>query len=874
MAQTARVEAETEAQRSFSIPAQPLSAALTQFGRQSGLQVSFPADVVRGLRSNAVTGQFTAQQALDQLLRNTGVGSRITGQGIAFVGGNASADAGGGSVAGGDATVLDTIAVTAKGGRLAAAGSGYQGTPDWVYEEPASVSVVGRDAIQASGARDTRDLLANTAGVFVSGDNNQNQGVNVNIRGLQDQNRVATSIDGARQNFQRSGHGSTGYAYIDPSMVRAVEVEKSSTSGAGSAGALAGSVNFRTLVADDLIRDGERIGFETDATTGTNAYKFAGSFATAIRISDDFSVLGAISKKRLDRYDVGENGGNISTGSVDDPVFLGSDSWSSLLKTEMRPTDDTTLDLSWLRYRTEFAQGTDAASQYDVNNVTVDTLTASFGWDPDSELIDLKARLWYNRTVDEEDRSARTGVIDETFVDYTMETFGGTLENTSRFTLPVGELAVNYGVEAFRDLGTTDPSGTGIDTDPGEALWYSGANPSGRRDMISGFANATLEHDDWLTLSGGLRYDYYRLRGTSTVFLEPYTETITWDETVPGVCNPIAAPILALRTANPAAWNLYVNSQAAAGRTVVGDTLCYPPTTVTHSEDVTRYPTEDVAVDISGGALLPTAMAAFKPWDGVQIFGKYSEGFRPPTILEAVTGGSHVGSFGPGNAPNPWLEAETANTFEIGVNYSQDDVFQSGDSFRAKAVGFYREVQDYIALGTIDLTSGTTTTEYAAYVNLDGTTHMRGIELEGAYDAGRYYVGGSFTYLNADYASTYSYNGTSYNTGQYILFVPPTMKFTLDAGLRFFDEKLTLGGRVTHVGAADEHIGTMSLLLAPYETGDYTIYDIYGSYDFSENARLRFAVNNVTDVAYVPALGLNTVPAPGRTATISLNIRF
>src|SRR3546814_651281 len=192
-----------------------------------------------------------------------------------------------------------------------------------------------------------------------------------------------------------------------------------------------------------LSRQGERIGFETDITTGTNAYKFAGSFAAAVRISDDFSILGAISKKRLDRYDVGENGGNVSTGSVNDPVFLGSDSWSGLLKTETQPTDDTTLDLSWLRYRTEFAQGTDATNQHDVNNVTVDTLTASFGWDPNSDLIDLKARLWYNRTVDKENRSARSSIIGETAVDYSMKSFGGTLENTSRFSLPTGQLELN-----------------------------------------------------------------------------------------------------------------------------------------------------------------------------------------------------------------------------------------------------------------------------------------------------------------------------------------------------------------------------------------------------------------------------------------------
>jgi NAD(P)-dependent dehydrogenase (short-subunit alcohol dehydrogenase family) len=34
----------------------------------------------------------------------------------------------------------------------------------------------------------------------------------------------------------------------------------------------------------------------------------------------------------------------------------------------------------------------------------------------------------------------------------------------------------------------------------------------------------------------------------------------------------------------------------------------------------------------------------------------------------------------------------------------------------------------------------------------------------------------------------------------FFIFVPPNEKYTLDAGLRFLDRKLTFGGRMTHVG--------------------------------------------------------------------------
>src|SRR5690606_39698101 len=84
-------------------------------------------------------------------------------------------------------------------------------------------------------------------------------------------------------------------------------------------------------------------------------------------------------------------------------------------------------------------------------------------------------------------------------------------------------------------------------------------------------------------------------------------------------------------------------------------TFCTPDRVVTTYEY--EYPTEEMTVDISDGALLPSAKIAFKPWDGVQLFGSYSRAFRPPTIMEAFITGSHVGALGPGYAPNPSLTA-------------------------------------------------------------------------------------------------------------------------------------------------------------------------------------------------------------------------
>ncbi|TAJ84983.1 MAG: TonB-dependent siderophore receptor [Reyranella sp.] len=62
----------------FNIPAQPLAQALTQFGRQSGLQVAVDAAAVAGKSSGGVYGMMSAQSALQQVLAGTGITYRFT----------------------------------------------------------------------------------------------------------------------------------------------------------------------------------------------------------------------------------------------------------------------------------------------------------------------------------------------------------------------------------------------------------------------------------------------------------------------------------------------------------------------------------------------------------------------------------------------------------------------------------------------------------------------------------------------------------------------------------------------------------------------------------------------------------------------------
>jgi len=72
-------------ERGFTIPAQPLADALAAFARQSGMQVSVDAQMIRDIASPGVTGSLTPEAALGALLAGTGIGYRLDGSNSAIL---------------------------------------------------------------------------------------------------------------------------------------------------------------------------------------------------------------------------------------------------------------------------------------------------------------------------------------------------------------------------------------------------------------------------------------------------------------------------------------------------------------------------------------------------------------------------------------------------------------------------------------------------------------------------------------------------------------------------------------------------------------------------------------------------------------------
>jgi TonB-dependent siderophore receptor len=153
-------------QRAFDIAPQPLTDALALFGRQSGMQVSADAGLVRGLSSPGVTGTMAPEQALARLLSGTGLTWRLNGDTAMLE--KAAADG---------AMTLDPV--TVEGAALQAEESAYAPvrgyvakrsatatkTDSSILETPQSISVVGAEELEARDVRTLEDAIKYSPGV-------------------------------------------------------------------------------------------------------------------------------------------------------------------------------------------------------------------------------------------------------------------------------------------------------------------------------------------------------------------------------------------------------------------------------------------------------------------------------------------------------------------------------------------------------------------------------------------------------------------------------------------------------------------------------------------------------------------------------------
>ncbi|WP_203423397.1 TonB-dependent receptor [Sinorhizobium sp. BG8] len=243
-------------------------------------------------------------------------------------------------------------------------------------------------------------------------------------------------------------------------------------------------------------------------------------------------------------------------------------------------------------------------------------------------------------------------------------------------------------------------------------------------------------------------------------------------------------------------------------------------------------------IERSGGDWNPRVTVSAHPLDWLQPYVTYAHTSRPPTASEMFYPGGHSfdGTGDPINN-NPNLVPEQSRGWDIGVNLTGSDLLQGGDNAWLKVGYFHNKIKNYI---TYDID----TDGVARWVNLDGTTVMQGVEIEGGYDAGRYYANLSLTIADTDQPT-----GAAAGVGSDVGTLPDDF-FTIDAGARFLDEQVVVGGRMRYVGKSTQmYINEANA----FHLGAYTLFDAYASWQLNENAKIFVNVENIFNKSYMQA---------------------
>ncbi|GAA6200449.1 TonB-dependent receptor [Aquicoccus sp. SU-CL01552] len=188
-----------------------------------------------------------------------------------------------------DEIELDAIVVTASE-ESGTAGVSHTGASQTQY----NAKVLERE-FSGAPLSTVLNSMAGVTSAFTAGD----PAIAVNIRGLQDDGRVGVTIDGARQNFGRSGHTSNSTFYADTEMLRSVEIVRGPAGTDAAAGAIGGTLKLRTVEADDLIAPGNTQGGEARLRFGTllDRPTVHSSWATRINENNDLLLSATTSKK-------------------------------------------------------------------------------------------------------------------------------------------------------------------------------------------------------------------------------------------------------------------------------------------------------------------------------------------------------------------------------------------------------------------------------------------------------------------------------------------------------------------------------------------------------------------------------------------------
>ncbi|OUM04589.1 TonB-dependent siderophore receptor [Pseudomonas syringae] len=309
----------------FDIPAQALSSALKELGRQGDLQILYNPDDVNGKFGSAVYGRLTPEQAIAELLKKADVAHSFEANTL-MLGADPSAQPMNLKPV---AIKGDRFGITTEGrGAYAATGVSINKTSQSLRETPQSVTVMTRQLMDDRNLTGLDEVMAQTPGITFS---QRNFGSHVfSSRGfvLEDESYTLDGVAG-------QGYSVTGWMTPDMAIYDRVEVLR------GAAGLLIGAGNPGGAV--NLVRKRPTALPQFSITTRAGSWdQYRVDLDGSSKLNDSGSVRGRFVTSYEDR------GAFIDGLKKTAPLLYG------ILETDL--TEDTTLTLG-LRHQSADTQG-------------------------------------------------------------------------------------------------------------------------------------------------------------------------------------------------------------------------------------------------------------------------------------------------------------------------------------------------------------------------------------------------------------------------------------------------------------------------------------------------------------------------------------
>ncbi|MEM6256362.1 MAG: TonB-dependent hemoglobin/transferrin/lactoferrin family receptor [Cyanobacteria bacterium P01_D01_bin.156] len=664
-------------------------------------------------------------------------------------------------------------------------------TPRPIQTAPVTVDVIDADDVNRLLIRDISDLTRYEPGVSVN--NNLQFGLQgFNIRGI-DGNRVLIQVDDIRlpSAFQSGdrvtvGQGfNVGRDYFDTEILQTAEILRGPASTLYGSDALGGAVSYFTLDPTALI---DAVGRDSAATGSTNFdSRNSGFTSTLVQVNrfDNIDTLLAYSRRDSSEAENLGDDQDSDRNSVLGKLVYNLDDSSSFDFTLEHFDNDT--DTTTSEENLPLITGTTTSFEEEID-ITRTRLSLAYNYDnsESSSLIDAaQARIYFqdSRTQEENERELVA------------------FDFATRQAFPALRLSENLFVDQV-----------------------FGGDVQLRSDFDWGQSNHRL-------IYGVDVSNTFNARPRDRVQTNLITRTSTQD------AIPDDFPTRDYPNTDTLRVGVYLQDEISLGdgkfNIIPGLRYDYYDLNAQPDEDFSRNGA--TAADFSDSSFSPNLALVYQPTDQLSFYGRYSRGFRAPQYDEINSGFTNQ-IFGYRTEPNPDLEAETSNSFEVGMrgNFSR---------FNFSLAGFYNRYNDFIDNQLID-TEFVGGRPFSVFqnVNIDDV-ETYGIEAKAEYQFSP--DPGGFSLLGA----------LSWTEGNNLTDdIPLSTVDPIEAvlGLRYQAPDARWGAELvsTLVGEARGEGFDPEADQDPFVPDGFSVFDLIGYYQVNPNLTLNLGLFNLFDTDY------------------------